>query len=145
MSVFLRKKFGLKRNRKWKCFWKEEEKRREKGYEERERRKGVSLVFLFLKGIVHYVYGVGEKGLGRKRIGKKREGGGRGLVAIEACGWSPTCFVVVLVSHHTHPFPHHHLSFVLSCPSLVLFLFLPVCVCVSECESGRAWWLVDCE
>ena len=108
--------------------WKEEEKRREKGYEERERRKGVRC-FLFLFGYSPLCDGVGEKGLGRKRIGKKREGGGRGLVAIEACGWSPTCFVVVLVSHHTHPFPHHHLSFVLSCPSLVLFLFLPVCVC----------------
>ena len=85
---------------------------------------------------------VGEKGLGRKRMGKKREGGGRGLVAIEACGWSPTCFVVVLVSHHTHPFPHHHLSFVLSCPSLVLFLFLPVCERV-RVEGLGGWWIVS--
>ena len=39
------KEVCFKRKRKWKWFWKEEEKRREKGYEERERRKGVSLVF----------------------------------------------------------------------------------------------------
>ena len=112
--------------------WKEEEKRKEKGYEERERRKGVSLVFFVFDGNSPLCVQCWGKRMGRKRMGKKREGGGRGLVAIEACGWSPTCFVVVLVSHHTHPFPHHHLSFVLSCPSLVLFLFLPVCV--SECE-----------
>ena len=108
-----------------------ERRRKEKGKRGMRREKGEKELvwcFLFLSGIVHYVLGWRKKGLGEKKKEKKREGGGRGLVAIEACGWSPTCFVVVLVSHHTHPFPHHHLSFVLSCPSLVLFLFLPVCV-----------------
>ena len=123
------KEVGLKGREKGNGFGKKKKREGKRGMR-REKGEKEFGVFCFLVGYSPLCVWLGEKGLGRKRMGKKREGGGRGLVAIEACGWSPTCFVVVLVSHHTHPFPHHHLSFVLSCPSLVLFLFLPVCACV---------------
>lgn len=123
------KEVCLKGREKGNGFGKKKKREGKRGMRREKGEKELVWCFLFFGDSPLCVLWVGEKGLGRKRIGKKREGGGRGLVAIEACGWSPTCFVVVLVSHHTHPFPHHHLSFVLSCPSLVLFLFLPVCEC----------------
>ena len=110
--------------------WKEEERSKEKGYEERERRKGVSLVFFVFVGYSPLCDGVGKKGW-EKKNGEK-EGGGWKRVSGHRGLWLVTHLLCGGLGVSPHP--------PLSPPPLVLCLVLsfscplpfPPCVCVSE-------------